>query len=539
MSRVVFNPFTGDLQLDDTNGSGSQGPQGDPGPIGPPGADGADGEQGPPGERGPQGVPGNDGADGAAGAAGAMGPPGLDADDGALEMLFAPSALQGMGTPTRLVLWRGGTVLGDDSLLAWDNTRKALQVGPNTTATDETKVQVSRDGSSTDVYIDSYNTGTGSATIYGRTAKNTLASPQALDQGVPILRLIGLGHDGTSFSTAPNGPSIECDTTEPWTGSAKGAGWNISAVPNGSTTLAAHLSISNSRVQAQVPLIAGQSLQLPQGTATSLANGTNNDIAIDDSFLRLTGGGTDCFITGFDSVNIVQDGHLIIAFNDTGEELFLSPQDTSSAEANRIKTASGQLHYVPPGYCFILIYDTNASRWQEVAPWPHTHERTIITSSTAVANTVTETLFNRNHTFPAGTLFAPLVLRIRAGGQYSTTGTPTLQLRIRIGGVAGVLVLDSGAVTMGNGVTSRAWWIDATVMIRTDGATGTVVGAGMFGFNTAAAATSDGTTIHARGASATLDTTASQVVGITAQWSAMSSSNTTTLELLTIETAAV
>ena len=55
---------------------------------------------------------------------------------------------------------------------------------------------------------------------------------------------------------------------------------------------------------------------------------------------------------------------------------------------------------------------------------------------TAVANTTTETIVFPNTTIPANYMQDGRVLRLRAFGKLSTTGTPTITFAIRWGVVA-------------------------------------------------------------------------------------------------------
>lgn len=153
---------------------------------------------------------------------------------------------------------------------------------------------------------------------------------------------------------------------------------------------------------------------------------------------------------------------------------------------------------------------------------------TITTNSTAIANTTTDTAFDRSFTIPAYRLHqVGTVIRIRASGKYSTTGTPTLQLAVLMGAVA--LAVVPPTVT-GNNTTDGGWSIETDTTIRTIGATGT----GINGF-------ASGGLQNLAMAGATwqnpyiLDTTATQVVTVRAKWGTANAANTAMLETMTVE----
>lgn len=177
--------------------------------------------------------------------------------------------------------------------------------------------------------------------------------------------------------------------------------------------------------------------------------------------------------------------------------------------------------------------------WNEAVTWA-------TSDGTAVANTTSETIV-----FPDTTVFANYmqdgrVLRIRAQGKYSNTGTPTLTFRIRWGGVAGTLLAASAAVTTPSGVTNAMWEIDAVLQTRSNGSSGTIFAIGKCTVYAAVAPTVASATgaaavtpMSAGGvtapATATVDLTTDKSLSITTQWSAASVSNTLTGHNLIIE----
>lgn len=163
---------------------------------------------------------------------------------------------------------------------------------------------------------------------------------------------------------------------------------------------------------------------------------------------------------------------------------------------------------------------------------------TAVASGTPVANTVTETILFPNVTVPANYMQDGRCLALRAIGQYSTTGTPTIIFTVRWGGVAGTVLAKTAASTLPT-VTAGLWDIDLLIQTRSNGSAGTIMAngtarihAGVAG--TVASATGAGliTPLTAGGvltpAVATVDLTADTALSITATWGTASASNTTT-----------
>lgn len=177
--------------------------------------------------------------------------------------------------------------------------------------------------------------------------------------------------------------------------------------------------------------------------------------------------------------------------------------------------------------------------WEESLAWA-------VVSGTAVANSTTETILFPNVTIPANYLQDGRCLRVRAFGQYSNTGTPTMIFGLRLGGVAGTLLCKTAACTTPSGVTAACWDLDIVVQTRTNGSAGTLMANGtarVFAAvaGTVASATGEAlvTPMTAGGvvtpATASLDLTADQALSLTLTWSAASASNTATGLNYTIE----
>lgn len=158
----------------------------------------------------------------------------------------------------------------------------------------------------------------------------------------------------------------------------------------------------------------------------------------------------------------------------------------------------------------------------------NTLKGSLIADSAAVANTTVQTAFNKTVSVPVGALnVAGTVVCVTASGFLSTTGTPSLTIRARIGSTifAGV-----GSVTGNNSVDVR-WNFQAMCTVRAIGGSGSVQrGFGIGGVTTGAIVA---TTIA--GSTFTLDTTVAQTVDITAQWTVADPSNTVDMDTFTVD----
>lgn len=178
--------------------------------------------------------------------------------------------------------------------------------------------------------------------------------------------------------------------------------------------------------------------------------------------------------------------------------------------------------------------------WQEALVWT-------TSDATAVVSTTTETALFTAPTIPANYLQDGRTLRLRAGGQYSTTSTPTIIFGLRYGSAtAGVMLAKTAACTTPSGVTAAMWNLDLIMTVRSNGSAGTLFAmgtaqlfAGVAG--TVASATGEGllTPMGSAGvlapAVATCDFTADTALNLTLTWSASSASNTATGKIYLLE----
>jgi hypothetical protein len=156
------------------------------------------------------------------------------------------------------------------------------------------------------------------------------------------------------------------------------------------------------------------------------------------------------------------------------------------------------------------------------------------TADATVANTVTETTLVGagwgSATVPANQLYAGAAVRVRASGVLSCTGTPTLNIKLKVG--ATVLV-STGAVALAGTVSNSAWMFEGLIICRTAGAGGTVRVQGRFWFDNAAhAGLMEGMPSTT---TAAVDTTAANTLDLTATWGTAAAGNTITCSGAVIE----
>lgn len=149
------------------------------------------------------------------------------------------------------------------------------------------------------------------------------------------------------------------------------------------------------------------------------------------------------------------------------------------------------------------------------------------TASKTLANDTTETsLLSTGEgltTLPANQLQPGSRLRISLSGVMSTTGTPTLNLKVKIGGAT---IASTGAVATAGTISNNVWSLDFDCTCRTYGATGTLIGQGWFRYDDSThAGTAEGIAMTA---TASINTTAELAIDVTATWGAASASNTIT-----------
>lgn len=153
-------------------------------------------------------------------------------------------------------------------------------------------------------------------------------------------------------------------------------------------------------------------------------------------------------------------------------------------------------------------------------------------ASTAISNTASETAFDASYTIPANSLRAGDVIKVRYQGiATATNSTDTLLVRLRIGGLSGTALLVGTATDVAN---NNVFGGEFTLIVRTVGSSGTVVGVGTHVEAPAASGTASQATMEILG-STTLDTTADQAVVVTATWSVANAGNSCRLDVMLVE----
>jgi hypothetical protein len=150
-----------------------------------------------------------------------------------------------------------------------------------------------------------------------------------------------------------------------------------------------------------------------------------------------------------------------------------------------------------------------------------------VAASTAVTSTSTETAFDASaFTLPANFLRAGDVIKISYQGiATATNSTDTLKARLFIGST---VISDTGALDVAN---NDIFVGSATLVIRTAGSTGTVVGEGWTNIGTPGTSTSRGFNL----ASTTIDTTATQAISLKGTWSTTNAGNSARSDIFTVE----
>jgi len=152
-------------------------------------------------------------------------------------------------------------------------------------------------------------------------------------------------------------------------------------------------------------------------------------------------------------------------------------------------------------------------------------------ASSAHTATTTEALFDTQYSLPANSVRAGSVIKIRFQGiATATNGTDTLTVKLYIGGLSGTALLTGTATDVAN---NNIFAGEFTLVIRTIGSSGTMVG---YGTHTEVPAAS-GTAVHDITeilASTTIDTTTAQVIGVGVDWSSTNAGNSCRLDLLEV-----
>ena len=116
----------------------------------------------------------------------------------------------------------------------------------------------------------------------------------------------------------------------------------------------------------------------------------------------------------------------------------------------------------------------------------------------------------------------------------SNTGTPTLNLGVYYGGVAGVAMITSGAVTTTTAMTNWWWRIEVNSEVITTGSSGTIRSYGWIDIPTSATAVTR-QQMSATAQDVTINTTTNSALTFGATWGTSNASNTLTVKGWVIE----
>lgn len=175
------------------------------------------------------------------------------------------------------------------------------------------------------------------------------------------------------------------------------------------------------------------------------------------------------------------------------------------------------------------------SRQYWISPLPPIH----ITDGAAFANSTTLTDISPLPANKAGANFFEVgtEFELYAEGHFSNTGTPTLLLGFYLGGVAGVALAASAAITTVTAATSWPWQLRWRGTVRAIGTAGSVQGQGALYMPASLTQFQAPYAIPATLAARTvaIDTSVEKTITVGAQWSAASASNTVTCTNISVQ----
>ncbi|NUP47561.1 MAG: hypothetical protein HOW97_09660 [Catenulispora sp.] len=145
-------------------------------------------------------------------------------------------------------------------------------------------------------------------------------------------------------------------------------------------------------------------------------------------------------------------------------------------------------------------------------------------TTATVANTATETVIG-TFTIPANDAQAGGVYRATMYGTASSTGTPTITFKVRLGGVSGQILASFPAVTTASGVASGGWLVETRLLCIVNGAAATWSASSALN-QQIASLTAGTSSVALTNGTVTVDSTINEALVVTATWSAASASNT-------------
>jgi hypothetical protein len=136
---------------------------------------------------------------------------------------------------------------------------------------------------------------------------------------------------------------------------------------------------------------------------------------------------------------------------------------------------------------------------------------------------------------PANLLDVGQVIRMKAFGVFSTTGTPTIILGFYYGGIAGTALAASAAITTASAAANFPWEMEYEGRVRSTSATGTIMGRGTLQLGTSLTAVAVSPIPVTALATVTINTTVANPITVGTTWSAASASNTITCHHFSVE----
>lgn len=154
-----------------------------------------------------------------------------------------------------------------------------------------------------------------------------------------------------------------------------------------------------------------------------------------------------------------------------------------------------------------------------------------------VTNTVAETsiigsgLPGQSLTLPANFFNLGTSLRWRLMGYIADTGTPTIQIKVKLGST---IIYDTTAQTLPSLGANQLFFMEGRATCRSIGASGTIFTTSEVYCNTGASSLGNLDTVVPT-AAVTVDTTTSKLFDITATWGTASASNTLTINNFSLD----
>lgn len=249
-------------------------------------------------------------------------------------------------------------------------------------------------------------------------------------------------------------------------------------------------------------------------------------------------------VSNYQSITVNSTGNVTYALTGTTPRFTFSqginlPAGTATASTAPLKFSSGTLNTTAEAGAMEFLAERFAITPTSLARMAISGVLFTSTADATVADTTDETTIIGSGVATGGGLILPAnffvagkSLRLRVRGILSDTGTPTINIRFKLGSTT---IVSTGAITIPTGLTNRYFVVEVTLTCRTTGATGTVIASGELSYDANATPPNSETRGMSQTSASVIDTTASQVVGVTAEWGNESASNTITGQITVLE----